>query len=566
MKPRERKLDWRLSGDPFQPWEATVDGARWRVRIHDFPEEGHVYSLLVDGQVVEEFNDWPATWSRPPLPDTSGAGPGRAFDDDDPVERRDYELEAEQFERTKNIPPSKLVKMLRARSVAEERVYMELHPCACGSVLWTYTQKLDVDRDRVVSRFGGTCKMCGAPRSFEFERTSDEVSTDDPRRYYGGATPSEIVDPGEWLIIADKRARVVPSSPDRTPGTLAVVRKVLLEAAAAVEEARKFIPRGASEVPESAFRSPRGRAVRAADPGRFKDAPLEAEAAKYAEIRARFAERSGPGGPRFGAGELGAVGVRVAAARAKRPRPRPTQVSIDFRPGTYLDYLSRAVASAHAAWLERGRTGDGRLVLSRAKLTGAPARAAKIPAARFESCKLSKIDLSVSTLSEAELIDCLCDKASFRRAYLDGALLERCVLFDADLRLADLPRSKIVLCDLGLANLDRADLDGAQVEDSSFEGALIGDAKLDRAVFVDCDFRDTDLSRREPRLPLCSTTDTWFIRCDFRGARLDGRRLAGTVFESCRFRGVQGQPALEAPITVHDADVDVLAIWRTPER
>jgi hypothetical protein len=112
MSRRERTVDWRLSGDPLHPWEADVDGARWRVRINDFPEEEFVYSLLVDGQVVEEFNDWPGVWTRPALPKAgAGAGPGKgAQDAADENQRREYELEQEKFERTKNIAPSKLVK------------------------------------------------------------------------------------------------------------------------------------------------------------------------------------------------------------------------------------------------------------------------------------------------------------------------------------------------------------------------------------------------------------------------------------------------------------------------
>jgi hypothetical protein len=57
-------VGWRETGDSLIPWEAIVLGKRWQVRLNDFPEE-RLYSLLVDGVVVEEFNDWPAAWERP---------------------------------------------------------------------------------------------------------------------------------------------------------------------------------------------------------------------------------------------------------------------------------------------------------------------------------------------------------------------------------------------------------------------------------------------------------------------------------------------------------------------
>jgi uncharacterized protein YjbI with pentapeptide repeats len=464
--------------------------------------------------------------------------------------------------------------MLRARSVPEEHVYIELHPCEkCGSPLWTYTHELDVDGPRMTSRFDGKCKMCGAPRAFEFDMTGDAVSDTDPRRFYGGPEPSELVDPGEWLIIADKRAKVAPSSPDGlAPAALAAARGAMLEAAAAVEEARKFIPAGATEVPASAFRSDKGRAVHAAEPGRFRDFRLEAVAQTYAKILGRFA---GPAGPRFGAGELGPIAERVNAARARAPRPRQAAASIDFRPGTYTDHLSRQVAAAHSAWVARGRTGDGRLVVSRAKLTGAPASGSTIPAARFESCKMTQANFSMSRMPESELIDCLCDETSFARSDLDGSLFERCAMMSADLRLARLRGVRIVQGDWGLSRLDRAALENAQVEDVDLQGAMIWDATLDRTLFVDCDLRGADLSRREPRLQLCSTTETWFIRCDLRGARLEGRRLAGTVFDRCKLAGVQGKPVVERPITILSPDLSpagdgsdvrsadaVLSMWR----
>lgn len=47
------------------PYEADVGGARWRVRVNEFPEEPSLYSLLVGDEVVEELMEWPAAWTRP---------------------------------------------------------------------------------------------------------------------------------------------------------------------------------------------------------------------------------------------------------------------------------------------------------------------------------------------------------------------------------------------------------------------------------------------------------------------------------------------------------------------
>jgi uncharacterized protein (TIGR02996 family) len=91
----ERSLSWRLSGDALVPWEADVDGRRWRVRINDYTRREPVYSLLIDGALVIEFDDWPEAWTRPSLP--GEVEPRPAIDEDDPAQRHEYEYEGERY-------------------------------------------------------------------------------------------------------------------------------------------------------------------------------------------------------------------------------------------------------------------------------------------------------------------------------------------------------------------------------------------------------------------------------------------------------------------------------------
>ena len=61
---RARRVSWRRTASAELPYEADVDGARWTVRVNDFPAEA-LYTLLVDGAPVEDFDGWPAAWTRP---------------------------------------------------------------------------------------------------------------------------------------------------------------------------------------------------------------------------------------------------------------------------------------------------------------------------------------------------------------------------------------------------------------------------------------------------------------------------------------------------------------------
>ncbi|MEU6407414.1 hypothetical protein [Microbispora sp. NPDC046933] len=147
-----------------------------------------------------------------------------------------------------------------ARSRDEAHLYLDLHPCACGSADTDWDSGLESVEGELVTCYEGRCAACGAEREHLFALPEREVTpTGFPT--FGGAEPSELLDPGEWLWVADLTAGNVPEDGER---------QALSIARAAVEEVIKFVPPGQDEVPEDAFWSERGRAVRAAEPGRFR--------------------------------------------------------------------------------------------------------------------------------------------------------------------------------------------------------------------------------------------------------------------------------------------------------
>jgi hypothetical protein len=62
--PRSLPVVWRRTASAEHPYEAEVDGRRWTIRVNDFPAEA-LYTLLVDGEPVEDLEEWPAAWRRP---------------------------------------------------------------------------------------------------------------------------------------------------------------------------------------------------------------------------------------------------------------------------------------------------------------------------------------------------------------------------------------------------------------------------------------------------------------------------------------------------------------------
>jgi hypothetical protein len=106
---------------------------------------------------------------------------------------------------------------------------------------------------------------------------------------YGDARPSELLDAGEWLWVADSYARSVPAEPHRLPEPeRRRARTRLASAATAIDEALRLIPPGLDRVPSGAVRSPVGASVYLREPGRFRAARLTAVRDAYRSALRQF--------------------------------------------------------------------------------------------------------------------------------------------------------------------------------------------------------------------------------------------------------------------------------------
>ena len=73
---RASAIVWESTGDGEVPYRTCAGGRTLTVRVNDFPAEP-LYTLLADGQAVDDLEDWPTAWVRPahpvPPPDAPGA-------------------------------------------------------------------------------------------------------------------------------------------------------------------------------------------------------------------------------------------------------------------------------------------------------------------------------------------------------------------------------------------------------------------------------------------------------------------------------------------------------------
>jgi hypothetical protein len=155
-----------------------------------------------------------------------------------------------------------------ARTDQEAEIYIEMTPChRCGGQGFSGTSAViflgeDGDDD-LGTRWTGTCTRCGVAREFVFRLPAEvEVGGTAPWDF-GTGGPSELLDPGQWMTVADLASR-----PDPEPDPPLAL--------AALDEVAKFIPAGADEVPTEAFRTDEGREAYRQNPGRFTRRWLEA--------------------------------------------------------------------------------------------------------------------------------------------------------------------------------------------------------------------------------------------------------------------------------------------------
>ncbi|WP_432935711.1 hypothetical protein ACQPXM_21410 [Kribbella sp. CA-253562] len=154
-----------------------------------------------------------------------------------------------------------------ARTNDETLLFLELHPCPdCGSIETPWEHGLADEDGELVISYAGVCPGCGAEREYRFGLPEREAPLR-PFPNFGGPEPSELLDAGQWMTVADSAAASVPVD---APAGDEQARTVMAIARAAVEEVIKFVPPDADAVPDDAFWTDQGRAVRDAEPGRFR--------------------------------------------------------------------------------------------------------------------------------------------------------------------------------------------------------------------------------------------------------------------------------------------------------
>ena len=91
-------------------------------------------------------------------------------------------------------------------------LYLELHPCQrCGSGEAAWRSEPLPTGPSAGRRYHAACGRCGTAREYAFAEpapaAADRCRTSLDGVHFGGPEPSRLIDPGEWLLVADRCGR-----------------------------------------------------------------------------------------------------------------------------------------------------------------------------------------------------------------------------------------------------------------------------------------------------------------------------------------------------------------------
>lgn len=416
------------------------------------------------------------------------------------------------------------------RSTNELDAYAARHPCVCGEPSvdgFEYVVgRLADGRDLALLR--GACPGCGRRRRIRSWLFLDPPPSHKSFHLAAVAEPSFVIGPHEFLdeiLPCDLTADPDTMLPDPYGDQYVKNAHALM----AINELAKFLPEGASKVPDAAYTGPGWPDARATQPEQFTRRWIEQTRARLVELRQRYE-----------ANEL-----RIQVLEGVQPKPCPPKP----KPFTF------ASLDAHRLWTQAGGHGNGtRLEVAEYDATGVRLSAQILSGLIADHVVFDRADFSMADLDAAEFTGCSARDAAFGSTKMPGSTLVRCAFDRAHMTLTKLGDSTLIECSFNGARLDRSTWYRAQVRECSFRDAAFGNAAFDNAVFTDCDFRGADFSLLTEDL-LGTIFDALFERCDLRGTKWARRSLHRGRFIDCKFGDSSGPPTSVSKIELINPDL-----------
>ena len=194
--------------------------------------------------------------------------------------------------------------------------------------------------------------------------------------------------------------------------------------------------------------------------------------------------------------------------------------------------LTRLEQEDHRAWLERGRTGEGRLVLEHGDLRHARRMSGNVSYALFRDVALYRVALIAMDLSNAEFSDCSWEESSLLMCLLHDVRFDGCRFAGGSVAITTGRGLRVTRCAFVGVEAESVEWQDAVIEDCSFVDVNFAGSVFSGVTFARCDLRGAKFSHQHPQHRPTRLAGARFEGCDLRGAAVPDD--AGGTFVGCQ--------------------------------
>jgi uncharacterized protein YjbI with pentapeptide repeats len=237
--------------------------------------------------------------------------------------------------------------------------------------------------------------------------------------------------------------------------------------------------------------------------------------------------------------------------------------------------IGRDAIRKHQAWVEGGKIGPGRIVLSNDNLAETQLKTVLLNAL-FSNCSFESSVIVFSIFDECEFTDCSFDRSQMPSLRFRRAKIEDCSFREVRCPELDLRGAEILRCSFqgshceGIWFADQTSCVDTVFDRSDLQRMLAIDVD-----FVRCSFRLVVFGGDVSTSGRAKVTGVTFTTCDFRGANLTGLPITSAVFDHCKLGGIIGVPEIKGTVEIIAPDMspagdgtdivdgaEVLACWK----
>lgn len=214
-----------------------------------------------------------------------------------------------------------------------------------------------------------------------------------------------------------------------------------------------------------------------------------------------------------------------------------------------LSVFSSSKTREHRLWVERGFTGEGRIIeenlsLSLPEYFGGN----ELSRIRLVNCSIRNSHIGSSSFNEAELVNCDWSNCDLSDNEFNNAIIQNCTFYNTEYSSCKFTKAQIEGGDWSSGKFDSPYFTKAKITEVNLANSLIRKALLHKTEIKNCNFQNTDLAFSVAYFAV-------WENCDFRGVSFENFQFKNTILKNCGFYNCGGVPQSIEGIKIINPDL-----------